>query len=170
MVRAGQQSNRGIKWRTFCASLNFKEIADNSKRMGEQNIASFFCFCFFLGWREGCDGLHCCLGFSLVAASWGYSLVAVLGLLTVVASLVECGIQGTWGSVIAAHGLTTYTPRLHSTGSIVVTHGLRCSEARRIFLDQGSNPCLLHWQAVLYHWVTWQDHSKLLRSEVFNYK
>ena len=32
-------------------------------------------------------GLHCCMGFSLVVASRGYSLVAVCRLLTVVASL-----------------------------------------------------------------------------------
>ena len=34
-----------------------------------------------------------------------------------------------------------------STGSVAVAHGLSCSVARGIFLDQGSNPCPLHWQA-----------------------
>ena len=35
--------------------------------------------------------LHCCTGFSVVVESWGYSLVAVLRFLIVVASLVaEC--------------------------------------------------------------------------------
>ena len=35
-----------------------------------------------------------------------------------------------------------------STGSRArVAHGLSCSMARGIFLDQGSNPCPLHWQA-----------------------
>ena len=38
------------------------------------------------------------------------------------------------------------TPRLQSTGSTVV-HGLSCSVACGIFLDQGSNPCLLPWRA-----------------------
>ena len=35
------------------------------------------------------------------------------------------------------------------TGSRLNTgvHGLNCSEACGIFSDQGSNPCLLHWQA-----------------------
>ena len=28
-----------------------------------------------------------------------------------------------------------------------MAHGLSCSAACGIFLDQGSNPCLLHWQA-----------------------
>ena len=43
---------------------------------------------------------------------------------------------------------------LGAWASVVVAHGLSCSEARGIFLDQGSNPCSLHWQAdpyPLYH-------------------
>ena len=33
------------------------------------------------------------------------------------------------------------------TGSVAVVHGLSFSEACGIFLDQGLNPYLLHWQA-----------------------
>ena len=44
--------------------------------------------------------------------------------------------------------------------SIVVAHGLSCSTARRIFLDQGSNPCLPHWQA---------DSSPLSTREALSY-
>ena len=33
------------------------------------------------------------------------------------------------------------------TGSVIVAHGPSCSAACGIFPDQGSNPCLLHWQA-----------------------
>ena len=79
-------------------------------------------------------GLHCYMGFSLVATNGGYSLGAVLRLRTAVASLVverrlhSCGSQA-----------------LEHTFSIEV-HGLSCSAARGIFLDQGSNLCLLHWQ------------------------
>ena len=41
---------------------------------------------------------------------------------------------------------------LPSTGSrradsVIVAHGPSCSAACGIFLDQGSNPCPLHWQA-----------------------
>ena len=36
---------------------------------------------------------------------------------------------------------------LWSTGSIVVAHRLSCSATWGIFPNQGSNPCLLHWQA-----------------------
>ena len=42
-------------------------------------------------------------------------------------------------SLVVAHGLW-------STGSVVAPHGLCCSAACGIFLDQGSNPCNLHWQ------------------------
>ena len=31
--------------------------------------------------------------------------------------------------------------------SVVVAQGLSCPAAYGIFLDQGSNPCPLHWQA-----------------------
>ena len=37
-------------------------------------------------------GVHCCVGFSLVAASQGYSLVAVYELLIVVVSPVDLGL------------------------------------------------------------------------------
>ena len=51
------------------------------------------------------------------------------------------------GSAVAA-------PRLKSTGSLAVAHGLSCSAAGGIFLDQGSNLCLLHWRQILYHWAS----------------
>ena len=56
-----------------------------------------------------------------------------------------CGAQalGRVGSVVAARGLW-------SSGSVVVAHRLSCSVGCRIFLDQGSNLCLLHWQADSY--------------------
>ena len=43
------------------------------------------------------------------------------------------------------------TLKLWSTGSQVLglTHRVSFSMARGIFLDQGSNPCPLHWQAIL---------------------
>ena len=65
--------------------------------------------------------------FSLVVANGGYSLVVVLQLLIVVASLVASGLK--------------------STGSVAVAHRLRCSAACGILLDQGLNSCLLPCQA-----------------------
>ena len=43
-------------------------------------------------------------------------------------------------------GSVMVAPGLWSTGSIVVVRWLSCSTACGIFPDQGSNPCLLHWQ------------------------
>ena len=51
-------------------------------------------------------------------------------------------------SPVAVHGL------LIEVASLVVEQGLSCSAACEIFLDQGLNPCLLHWQVdfhPLYH-------------------
>ena len=61
-------------------------------------------------------------------ASGGYSPLAVLRLLIVIASLV------------LYLGFSIVAPTLQSTGSIVVVHGLSCSEAFEILLDQGWNP------------------------------
>ena len=78
-------------------------------------------------------GLHCCRGFSLAAASGGYSLFAVLRLLIAVAFLGEHRLQGTWAAVVSA-------PRLQSTGSGVVGHRLKVTPSIGTFPDQGSNP------------------------------
>ena len=64
-----------------------------------------------------CMGLPCIAGFSLVA-SRGCCSLGWFSLLL-------------WGT----------------RASHVVTPGLHCSMARGVFLDRGSNPCLLHWQA-----------------------
>ena len=53
-------------------------------------------------------GLRCLSGFSLVVASRGYSVVAVLGLLAPEASLVaEHGLWAAWASVAVACGLSS---------------------------------------------------------------
>ena len=77
-------------------------------------------------------GLHCCMGFSLVAASGDPSLVAVRRLLVAVASLVERGLSG-------RAGVSSGGPRLESTGAY-------CSSTCGTVPDQESVPCLLNWQ------------------------
>ena len=65
----------------------------------------------------------------------------VFALLIVVVRLVaQHSLWSMWPSLVAV-------PGLQSTGSIVVVHGLNCSLACGILLDQGLNPGLLHWQA-----------------------
>ena len=46
-------------------------------------------------------------------------------------------------SLVARHRFSY----LWCPSSIAVMHGLSCSVACGLFLDRGSNPCLLHWQA-----------------------
>ena len=71
--------------------------------------------------------------------------VSVRGLSLVVASGGHSSLRCT--------GLSLSRPLLlRSTGSrrarsVIVAHGPSCSAACGIFLDQGSNPCALHWQA-----------------------
>ena len=65
-------------------------------------------------------GLHCCVGFSLVVGSRDCSLVAAWQQLQKLLCL--------W-----------------STGSVVVAYKFSCPITLGIFLDQGSNSCLLHW-------------------------
>ena len=50
-------------------------------------------------------------------------------------------------SPVVAHGLPTAAASLvQYVGSAVAAYGLSCPKACGIFLDQRSNPCLLHWQ------------------------
>ena len=85
-------------------------------------------------------GLCCCMR-AFSSRRKRELLIAVHGLPLAVAFLVvEHRLWGERASVVAVPGLP-------STGSLVVRHELSCSEACGIFLDQGSNPCLLHRQA-----------------------
>ena len=78
-----------------------------------------------------------------VAMHGAYSLSAVCRLLIAVVSLLtepEHWLLGAWASVVAAHGFSAWGSGLQRMGSIVVPHGLSCSEACGIFPDQGFEP------------------------------
>ena len=77
-------------------------------------------------------GLRCC---TRAFSSWSEP-----GLLFIAVATLGAQALGTQAFVVAA-------PKPWSTGSIVAMHRLSCSVARGIFLDQGSNPCPLPWQA-----------------------
>ena len=102
----------------------------------------------FLSGRGRGSGLTGCAGVSLV---WGSGLSGCAGVSLVGggSGLSGCAAraEGAHASVAAPHGLRCFgswalEPKLNS-----VAHGLRCPMACGIFLDQGSNLCLLHWQA-----------------------
>ena len=115
------------------------------------NLILFISLCMYV--CMSALGLCCCAPAFSSCRERGLLFVVVRGLLTAVASLVVehglqvHGLQQLWhaGSAVVAH-------RLQSAGSVVVAHGLSCSASAPqllpgIFLDQGSNPCPLHWQA-----------------------
>ena len=56
-------------------------------------------------------------------------------------------------AVLGLHCCSGFSLVIVSGGySPVVVHGLNCSLAYGIFPDQGSNPCILHWQADDYYY------------------
>ena len=58
----------------------------------------------------------------------------------------QCRLSGARASVWQHMGSVVVAAGLWSTGSIVGVRWLSCSTTCGIFPDQGSNPCLLHWQ------------------------
>ena len=94
-------------------------------------------------------------GLSLVAVSGGYSLLWCTGFsLRWLLLLRSMGSRRTGFSSCGARASVVVTRGLWSTGSVVAAHGISCSVACGIFPDQSSNPCPLHWQAILNHCTT----------------
>lgn len=74
---------------------------------------------------------------------WGFLFAAVCGLLVALGSLVvEHGLQGMRAQHLQHTGSGAALPGAQGAGSGAVERGLRCSEARGIFGDQGLNPAL----------------------------
>ena len=79
-------------------------------------------------------GRCCCMQAFSSCSERGATVIVLHELLIAVASLVsEHGLYDARASVVVVS-------RLWNTGSIIVAHGLSCSAAYRVFLDQGSNP------------------------------
>ena len=124
------------------------QLLNDVTKVTSSFFLSFFLFYKFIYLFLATLGLCCCAWAFSSCGEQGLFFIAVRGLLIAVASLaVEHGLQAHGlrqlqhlGSVVVARGL-------QSAGSVVVVHGLSCSVACEIFLDQGSNPCPLHWQA-----------------------
>ena len=110
---------------------------------------------FFFNWRRffptyfiysflAALGLHCCMGFSLRGEQGLLSNCAV--------QASHCGGFSCCRARALGHvGLSscgTGAPQLQLPGSRAQVMALRLSRSRAcgIFPDQGSNPCLLHWQ------------------------
>ena len=85
-------------------------------------------------------GLHCC--------TWAFSSWSELRLLFIVVLELLIVVAPQGAQALGTQALVAAAPKLWSTGPIVVLHRLSRSVACGIFLDQGSNPCPLPWQAV----------------------
>ena len=93
-------------------------------------------------------GLHAAQAFSLVVASGGYSGCGVRPSIEVAPLVAEHRLQGMRTSVVTARALSSRgSQALEHRPSSWGARGLSCSTVCGIFLDQGLNPCLLHWQA-----------------------
>ena len=95
------------------------------------NTTNLFIFIFlkFYLFIYGCVWVFVSVrGLSLVAASGGHSSSRCAGLSLSRPLLLQSTVS-------------------RRAGSVVVAHGPSCSATCGIFPDQGSNPCLLHWQA-----------------------
>ena len=71
----------------------------------------------------------------------------------------SCGAQG---SMVCGHHW------LQHMGSVVIAHGLSCSMVCGIFLDQGSNPCPLHWQVIVIYRTTREAQTHFLSLKCFH--
>ena len=100
--------------------------------------AFFFYIQFYLFIFHYAGSLFLHARFSLVATSWGYSLLWFESF---------CGGFSCCRAWTLGHmGSVVVIPRLQSTGSTVVPHRFGCSTACGIFPDQGENWSLLNWQ------------------------
>ena len=78
-----------------------------------------------------------------------YLFLAALGLCGYMQSFSSCSSGG--HSLLRCMGFSMWWLfLLQHKGSVVVVHRLSCSMACGIFLDQGSNPCPLHFQIDSY--------------------
>ena len=74
---------------------------------------------------------------------WVFVAVCGLSLVQRVGATLHCGARATHCSGFCCCGAQP----VGAQASVVVVQGLGCPLACGIFPEQGSNPCLLHWQA-----------------------
>ena len=103
-------------------------------------VLLFKCFIYLF---LSVPGLHCCAWAFSTVASKGYSLLLCMAFTLPWFLLLRS--PGSWPISFSSCGFGTLELRLSSCG-----HWLNYFKACGIFLDQGSNPCPLHWQVDSY--------------------
>ena len=96
----------------------------------------------------------------LICSTWDFFFfLDALGLCCYTQSFSSCSEQRLLFRLLVAAASLALEHRLQARelqylqhiGSVGVVHRLGCSMVRGIFLDQGWNPCPLHWQVDSYH-------------------
>ena len=101
--------------------------------------------CFIIYLFLAVLGLCCCLSY-FICIEWEYSWLQCAGF-----SLWWLLVAGPGPRLKGCSSCGSRAPWLLLAGSaVVVVHGLSCSTACGIFLDQGLNLCPLHWQVDSY--------------------
>ena len=121
--------NTNIQFLAFCACVLFFLF-----------VLLFKCFIYLF---LSVPGLHCCAWAFSTVASKGYSLLLCMAFTLPWFLLLRS--PGSWPISFSSCGFGTLELRLSSCG-----HWLNYFKACGIFLDQGSNPCPLHWQVDSY--------------------
>ena len=88
------------------------------------------------------EGLQCVFSFLII--------LAALSLHCFFASLLHCFIafssRGKWGMLSSCCARAAHCSHFSGCREPALVHGLSCGAQAEIFLDQGLNPCPLHWQ------------------------
>ena len=130
---AGQGDHDDEKSRDRCSDGALKSERERGRDKSDDSRMRWVIFSLISFWL--------CWGF---VAAWAFLQLWGVGLLS------RCGVQAycsgfsCGAQALGCAGFGSYS--CYSTGSAVVAHSLSCSVACAIFLDLGSNPCLLPQQ------------------------
>ena len=144
-----KMNGRNIGFKLAVSTRKFPEKKKNIRRDGLRTISNliltidflflFFFFNKFIYLFLAALGLCCCARAFSSCSEQGLLFLVVCGLLL---------LQSTGSRHAGFSSCGTWAQQLWLAGSrgqaVVVAHGLSCSAACGIFLDQGSNPCPLH--------------------------
>ena len=113
-----------------------------------QDVFWFFILIKFIYLLLTVQHLRCCVEFSLVLASKGYSWLQCMGFPFVITSRCRAQVpEYVWASVVAAQELSSCSSHNLECRSVVAIQGPSFSVICGIYPDRESNLCLLHWQA-----------------------
>ena len=112
------------------------------------SLLEFFFFLQLYLYIFGCDVSSLPHGlFSSFSEWWLLSGCSTWTFIEAASLVVAHRLQDTQASQLWHIDSAVVIPGLQNTGSVVMAYRFSCSAACEIFLDQGANPCFLHWKA-----------------------